>query len=79
MLLADTQLNFEPLHNMIHQTYVVNNKKDYLINIIKVLSKEEQGETNATYALKEIFENKQGVVVKFLSDMFNKFYRPSYQ
>lgn len=79
MLLADTQLNFEPLHNMIHQTYVVNNKKDYLINIIKVLSKEEQGETNATYALKEIFENKQGVVVKFLSDMFNKFYRSSYQ
>ena len=77
--LNDSDLNFHEIHNTIYRTYVVHGKKDYMMNIVEVLAHKEKGQTNASYALREIFIEKEDIIAQFLEDMFKKFYRPSHQ
>ncbi len=77
--LMDKQLNFTPLQKMLIKTYAAQGDFTYIKNIIKVLSLKSNDRSNIEIALREIFDEEDEAVFKFLTDMFNKFSRPSIQ
>lgn len=77
--LYDEQLSFIPLQQMMINTYVAQGDFLYFKNIIRVLSLKNSEQSNLEVALREVFDKKDDIVIKFLTDIFNKFYRPSIQ
>lgn len=77
--LNDKQLDFSPILQMLKNVHNEQGDFQYIKNIITVLSIKDENATNLDKALKEIFDKNDDVVIKFLTDMFNKFYRPSIQ
>lgn len=73
----DKQLNFSPLQMMLINVHREQRDFQYIKNIVKILSQKRNNKTNLEIAVREIFIEKDEIVIKFLTDMFNKFYRPS--